>query len=59
MSLPANTGQTKGLRIMVARGGKKAPAALNFRAKAGLTGLPGDGVAVVTLLTPKTATPSE
>lgn len=59
MSLPASTGHTEGLRVTVTRGGKKAPAALNVRAKAGLTGLPGDGVAIVTLLTPETATPSE
>lgn len=58
MSLPAGAGQTEGLRVMVTRGGKEASAALNVWAKAGLTGLPGNGVAIVTLLTPETATAS-
>lgn len=58
VSLPANTGQPEGLRLMVTRAGKKTPAALNVRAEAGLTGLPGSGVAIVTLLTPKAAAAS-
>lgn len=56
VSLLAVTGQTEGLWVVVAGRSVELSAAHNVWTQAGLTGLSGGRVAIVTLLTPASAT---
>lgn len=54
--LPAVTAQTEGLWVVMAGSGEESSTALNVRTQAGLTGLSGDRVTMVTLHTPASGT---
>lgn len=59
VSIQAVAGQTAGFWVLAAGAGEEPLAGLDVRTHTGLTGLPGDWVAIVTLHTPGSSTQAQ